>query len=105
MLGDFFTKPLQGTRFFQHRDTIMNIDPSSLYHSDHRSVLTTQNRNRATDHGQNHGVVENDVTDTTTNKTAANQNNANATKTYLEVLVGGERCNNATLTLYDLHVK
>jgi hypothetical protein len=39
MLADFFTKPLQGNLFRQMRDKIMNIDPSSKYHSDHRSVL------------------------------------------------------------------
>jgi hypothetical protein len=39
MLGDFFTKPLQGMKFKQMRDHIMNIDPHSKYHSDHRSVL------------------------------------------------------------------
>lgn len=39
MWGDFFSKPLQGKLFFGFRDLIMNIDPSSLYHSSHRSVL------------------------------------------------------------------
>ena len=39
MLADFFTKPVQGTLFRKLRDRIMNIDPSSPYHSDHRSVL------------------------------------------------------------------
>ena len=43
MLADFFTKPLQGTPFKKLRDEIMNIDPSSAYHSSnsvHRSVLS-----------------------------------------------------------------
>jgi hypothetical protein len=39
MLADFFTKPLQGSLFYKLRDLIMNIDPSSKYHSSHRSVL------------------------------------------------------------------
>ena len=39
MLADFFTKPLQGKAFREHRDAIMNIDKSSKYHSSHRSVL------------------------------------------------------------------
>jgi hypothetical protein len=39
MLADFFTKPLQGMLFYRLRDYIMNIDPSSPYHSSHRSVL------------------------------------------------------------------
>jgi hypothetical protein len=42
MMADFFTKPLQGTQFRKLRDRIMNIAPSSAYHSSnsgHRSVL------------------------------------------------------------------
>ena len=39
MRGDFFTKPTQGKLFYKQRDWIMNIDPSSKYHSGHRSVL------------------------------------------------------------------
>ena len=44
MLADFFTKPLQGGPFRRMRDRIMNIDPSSPYHSSsHRSVLKDGN--------------------------------------------------------------
>ena len=39
MIADFFTKPLQGKQFYKLRDCVMNVDPSSKYHSDHRSVL------------------------------------------------------------------
>jgi hypothetical protein len=39
MWGDFFSKPVQGKLFFGFRDIIMNIDPSSAYHSAQRSVL------------------------------------------------------------------
>jgi hypothetical protein len=39
VLADFFKKPLQGSLFRRMRDRIMNIDPSSPYHSSHRSVL------------------------------------------------------------------
>ena len=42
MLADYFTKPLQGALFYRLRDQIMNIDPSSTYHSSsscQRSVL------------------------------------------------------------------
>jgi hypothetical protein len=42
MLGDFFTKPLQGQQFRRMRDRIMNLDSSNPYHSchsSHRSVL------------------------------------------------------------------
>lgn len=46
MLADYFTKPLQGKLFQRMRDHIMNIDPSNFYHSDHRSVLSTENNDR-----------------------------------------------------------
>jgi hypothetical protein len=39
MLAAFFTKPLQGTWFLTLRDHIMNIDPSSKYHSCHSRVV------------------------------------------------------------------
>ena len=39
MVADFFTKPLQGSQFYKLRDLIKNIDPTSKYLSDHRSVL------------------------------------------------------------------
>ena len=39
MLADYFTKPIQGTKFYTMRDRIMNIDNNSKYHSRHRSVL------------------------------------------------------------------
>lgn len=45
MVADYFTKPLQGGPFRRLRDYIMNIDPSSMYHSSnsvHRSVLSTE---------------------------------------------------------------
>jgi hypothetical protein len=42
MLGDFFTKPLQGMMFHKIRDRIMSIDPNSKYHSNHRSVLNSE---------------------------------------------------------------
>jgi len=38
MLGDFFTKPLQGTQFTQMRSKILNL-PSSPSTAVHRSVL------------------------------------------------------------------
>ena len=41
MLGDYFTKPLQGGLFNKFRDRILNIqaDPSTVPLEDHRSVL------------------------------------------------------------------
>jgi hypothetical protein len=44
MIGDFFTKPLQGVQFHKLCDDIMNVDPRSAYHSDHRSVLSPESR-------------------------------------------------------------
>ena len=44
MRGDYFTKPLQGSLFYKQRDDVMNIDPSSPYHSSNRSVLRGENR-------------------------------------------------------------
>jgi hypothetical protein len=39
MWAEYFTKPMQGSQFYRLRDLIMNIDPSSAYHSSNRSVL------------------------------------------------------------------
>lgn len=44
MLADYFTKPLQGQLFYRLRDHIMNIDSSSKYYSNHRSVLSVVKR-------------------------------------------------------------
>ena len=54
MLGDYFTKPLQGGLFNKFRDRILNIqtDPSIVPPKDHRSVLG-QDHSHAT--GQSHG--------------------------------------------------
>ena len=50
MLGDYFTKPLQGALFNKFRDRILNIqvDPSTVPSEDHRSVLG-QHRSHATE--------------------------------------------------------
>jgi hypothetical protein len=42
MIADFFTKPLQGAKFRKFRDIIMNVDPVTSNHQDHRSVLGTK---------------------------------------------------------------
>ena len=52
MTADFFTKPTQGSLFLRQRDLIMNIDPSSIYHSAHRSVLKKVTIPGLTDDGQ-----------------------------------------------------
>ena len=42
MIADFFTKPLQGATFRKLQDHVMNIHPTSKYHSNQlgdRSVL------------------------------------------------------------------
>jgi hypothetical protein len=42
MVADYFTKPLQGAQFKKLRDIIMNVDSSSKYYSDQRSVLSPE---------------------------------------------------------------
>jgi len=44
MLGDFFTKPLQGTQFVRMRSKILNL-PSSSSTAVHRSVLRNVKKN------------------------------------------------------------
>jgi len=44
MLGDFFTKPLQGTQFVRMRSKIPNL-PSSSSTAVHRSVLRNAKKN------------------------------------------------------------
>ena len=54
MWGDFFTKPLQGDLFRKMRDKVMNINPTSMYHSsNHRSVLRKQSRAATDEDRQN----------------------------------------------------
>ena len=49
MLGDYFTKPLQGKTFFKLRNDIMNLDPNDKYHSNHRSVLRNDENHSVSD--------------------------------------------------------
>jgi hypothetical protein len=73
MLADYFTKPLQGLQFKKLRDRIMNVAPSSRYHSTHlghRSVLKITSPRSPT---------ENDVSISST-----------STRSYKEVLLGLE---------------
>ena len=49
MLGDFFTKPLQGTQFARMRSKILNL-PSSSSTAVHRSVLKSTKKNDGSDH-------------------------------------------------------
>ena len=53
MLGDYFTKPLQGGFFTKFRDRILNVqaDPSTVPPEDHRSVLG-QGHSHMTDQSQ-----------------------------------------------------
>jgi hypothetical protein len=39
MLGDYFTKPLQGKTFSKRQNDAMRLDPNDKNHSNHRSVL------------------------------------------------------------------
>ena len=54
MVGDYFTKPLQGGLFNKFRDRILNTqnDPSTVPIEDHRSVL---GRDHSHVTGQSHG--------------------------------------------------
>jgi hypothetical protein len=62
MLGDFFTKPLQGRQFYILCDDIMNIDPRSKYHSAHRSVLSHESHDdKPGTQGCNDDVTSTDV--------------------------------------------
>jgi hypothetical protein len=45
MWADYFSKPLNGRLFYKQRDVIMNINPSSPYHSSCRSVLESEDLN------------------------------------------------------------
>ncbi|MCK7499178.1 MAG: hypothetical protein MZW92_58370 [Comamonadaceae bacterium] len=77
MLADFFTKPLQGLQFRKLRDQIMNIAPSSAYHSNnsgHRSVLKTKSPGT--------GNFNDVSTSTTSNESAT------STRSYKEALLG-----------------
>ena len=57
MLGDFFTKPLQGALFTKFRDRILNLQaaPPTVPVEDHRSVLgPDQSHATAQSHGESH---------------------------------------------------
>jgi hypothetical protein len=61
MLGDFFTKPLQGTQFVRMRSKILNL-PSSSSTAVHRSVLKNvkkndENTTRLNDAGNNRSIA------------------------------------------------
>ena len=61
MIADYFTKPLQGALFYKMRDLIMNIAPSSEFHSGNRSVLTDKNLNEDPEADNSAAIPENDV--------------------------------------------
>jgi hypothetical protein len=79
MRGDFFTKPIQGGKFYWDRDVLMNIDLSSPYHLDHRSLLSSGC----------HTDENADVTLNDDGNDAAGQEDcvADRKKTYLEALI------------------
>ena len=79
MLGDFFTKPVQGGQFYFLRDGIMNIDPQSKYHSDRRSVLSHESHDdELGTQGCNDDVTPTDV---------ATNVDVRKRRSYLEVLM------------------
>ena len=58
MLGDYFTKPLQGVLFCQFHDALMNfIDPNALP-LDHRCVLHPQNQLQVTKVTADHNLAQ-----------------------------------------------
>ena len=79
MIADYFTKPLQGAPFRKLRDLIMNIDPSSMYHSNNsprRSVLRIDAPQSEECSGD--VTIPNDKTDTS------------SSKSYREALLGSQ---------------
>jgi hypothetical protein len=79
MLGDFFTKPLQGEQFYILHDDIMNVDPRSKYHSAHRSVLSHES------HDDKPGTRECD--DDVTSTDVATNGDVCKRRLYLEALM------------------
>ena len=59
MIADYYTKPVQGSLFGKLRDAIMNIDPSSPYHSSHRSVLRVSETENSDSETENSDASEN----------------------------------------------
>jgi hypothetical protein len=93
MIGDFFTKPLQGAQFYILHDDIMNVDPCSAYHSAHRSVLSPDSRHNDDRPRDNN----NDITSTDASK----EDDVSMRKSYLEAVLQWADF----LTLCDLLVK
>ena len=60
MYGDYYTKPTQGKLFKRMRSFTMNVDPSSKYYSDPRSVLKSETAQETTQQVTN----ESDVNET-----------------------------------------
>ena len=101
MLGDYFTKPLQGGLFTKFRDRILNIqsDPLTVPPEDHRSVLG-QGRSHATgqSQGQSQATVYLDQTNCPKSvkqpmervaKQSLNQQNVHTVMTPMSQPVGG----------------
>jgi hypothetical protein len=79
MIGDFFTKPLQGAQFYILHDDIMNVDPRSAYHSAHRSVLSPESR-----HNDDR---PRDNNDDVTSTDASKEDDVSMWKSYLEAVL------------------
>jgi hypothetical protein len=79
MIGGFFTKPLQGAQFHILCDNIMNVDPRSVYHSAHRSVLSPES------HHSNDRPHDDD--DDVTSTDASKEDDVSRRKSYLEALL------------------
>ena len=58
VLGDYFTKPLQGALFHQFCDALMNYADPNAAPSDHRSVLHPQNQLQVTKATADHNLAQ-----------------------------------------------
>jgi hypothetical protein len=59
MIGDLFTKPLQGKKFKKFRDMIMNIPLNSKYSAEYRSVWSNEEESDETEENELEDMEEN----------------------------------------------
>jgi hypothetical protein len=97
MWADYFTKPLQGALFYKMRDQIMNIEPTSEFHSSaHRSVLRDSKYSQGSNNPETSDVHEDETEvrmvsfSDETGTTVANksQEASTSTRSYSDVVRG-----------------
>ena len=121
MLGDFFTKPLQGGMFTKFRDRILNIqtDPTIVPHEDHRSVLGPDHSHATgQSQGQSQKTQSHDQTNdprpanermTTMTRQSTNMPNVHTVMTPMSQPVGGWHVTSMTrqpgtiMSMHELH--